>query len=120
MLLCLAITLPNAAYKEKAISMCWSAPAAKAPACGQVVEIVVVMSGLSLWACRKRLLFFSGLLLALCTIKYTLAAVVPLAIIVGREWKVLWGFVVGCSILTAISFILQGFDCAPDGDRIGN
>jgi hypothetical protein len=74
------------------------------------VEIVLVMCGLSLWAYRKGLLFISGLLLALCTIKYTLIAVVPLAIIVRREWKLLWGFMVGCSILTAISFVLQGFD----------
>lgn len=76
---------------------------------GQDVTLTLLFATLSLHAFRRGRPFLSGLLLAICAIKFHIFVLIPLAVILCRQWRVLYGALTGGAFLTAISFAV-----APD------
>lgn len=76
---------------------------------GQDVAFVLALAGLSLIFARRGQDVKSGLLLALCAIKFHLFLFVPIAVVARKRWGILAGAAAGLAALTVLSFAAQGF-----------
>ena len=85
---------------------------------GQDVAFVVALAAVSLLLARRGEDVTSGLILSLCTIKFHLFLLVPVAILARRRWGVLAGAACGVAGLAAISFLAQGWAWPIDYWRI--
>ncbi len=72
--------------------------------------VVTFAIGCAVWeAYRRRLDTLTGLLLALTLIKFHLFLLIPLALIAGRRWRMLGGYISGTLALLAVSLGLSGW-----------
>jgi glycosyl transferase family 87 len=76
----------------------------------QDVALVVLLCTVSLLLARRGKPWAAGATLALCAIKPHLFLMAPAAVLVHRQWKVLWGALAGALVLAAISVHDAGFD----------
>jgi len=83
-------------------------PLVEAFANGQDVAFVVALAAASLIFARRGKDVKSGLILALCAIKFHLFLLVPAAVLVRRRWGILAGAACGIGGLAAVSFLVQG------------
>jgi hypothetical protein len=97
-------------YRDLALFCAVSVPLLTNFANGQDAGIVTVMAGFSVLAARRGRDFLAGLLLALCSIKFHLFVLVPLAVILRRRWGILKGGAAGGAVLFAISAVSGGID----------
>jgi hypothetical protein len=77
---------------------------------GQDVLLLTVMLGAAVWLEERGRGFVAGLLLALCTIKLHFLILIPLALLLGRRWKVIGGGVAGMAGLVSIGAFSEGWD----------
>lgn len=77
---------------------------------GQDVTLVLLLAAGSILAIRGGHGFLGGLLLSLCAIKGHLFVLTPLVFLIHRRWTVLAGGAAGGVVLTAISFLTDGWD----------
>jgi hypothetical protein len=113
MLACLAafaVIFPGSPRWMTAIAVCWSVAALNALLEGQDTELMLLLFGASILAYRRKLPCLSGLLLAFCTAKPHLILLVPLVLLIRKEWRGLLGFVATCAVLLATSYLVQGPD----------
>jgi len=76
---------------------------------GQDVGLTVALAGFSFYLAPRRP-FLAGLLLSLCTIKFHLFLLVPVAVLLHRQWRYLAGALTGCASLFLLSTIAAGWD----------
>jgi hypothetical protein len=77
---------------------------------GQDVLLLMAMLGFAVWLEERGWSFAAGLLLALCTIKLHFLVLIPLALLLGRRWKVIGGGVAGMAGLVSIGALSEGWD----------
>lgn len=77
---------------------------------GQDIGIVMAIAYLSVTAARRGLDFTAGLILSLCAIKLHFFALVPLAALTNRRYRIVCGGAVGGSMLLALSLAGNGWD----------
>ncbi len=75
---------------------------------GQDVGLAVAIAAFSLVLTAQPSQFTAGLLLSLCTIKFHLFLLLPLAVLQHRKWRYLAGAVTGFTTLFALSTAVQG------------
>lgn len=76
---------------------------------GQDAGLTVALAGFSFYLVPRRP-FLAGLLLSLCTIKFHLFLLVPLAVVLHRQWRYLVGAASGCAGLFLMSVWAAGWD----------
>lgn len=86
-----------------------SLPAVMALLNGQDITLVVLLTGAAILLMRKDRDVAAGILLSLCSIKFHLLLLLPLALGVRGKWRVLGGGALGGVVLAAISFLVAGW-----------
>jgi hypothetical protein len=75
---------------------------------GQDTGWMTFLAATSLYLFQAGQLWRAGLVLSLCFFKWHLIALLPFAMILGRQWRLLQGFCAGASILMAADLYLDG------------
>jgi hypothetical protein len=86
-----------------------SLPAVMALLNGQDITLVVLLTGAAILMMRKDRDVLAGVLFSLCSIKFHLLLLLPLALGVRGKWRVLGGGALGGAVLAAISFLVAGW-----------
>lgn len=86
-----------------------SLPAVMALLNGQDITLVVFLTGAALLAMRKDRDVVAGVLFSLCSIKFHLFLLLPVALVVRGKWRVLGGGALGGAVLTGVSFLAAGW-----------
>jgi hypothetical protein len=76
---------------------------------GQDAGLVTACAGFSVLLIRRNRSFLAGLVLALCSIKFHLFLLLPVALIVHKQWRVLWGGLAGGAVLAMLSVLTNGW-----------
>jgi hypothetical protein len=76
---------------------------------GQDVGLCAALVGFAFLVLRRGHDFAAGLLLSLCSIKFHLFILVPVAVIIHKRWKLLQGGFAGGACLWALSIAAAGF-----------
>jgi hypothetical protein len=91
-----------------ALACCWSLPVSAVFANGQDVAFLLLWLALAArWHDRRPV--WAGMALALCAAKFQLFLLIPLWLLAQRRWRMLSGLAAGGGILTAISFLFEGW-----------
>lgn len=77
---------------------------------GQDLTLVLLLAGSFVLLARRGHDFLAGLVLSLCAIKFHLFVLAPIAVLIYRRWKILYGGLCGIAALTALSFFAAGGD----------
>jgi hypothetical protein len=77
---------------------------------GQDVGLALAAAGLAVISLRRGKPFSAGLWFSLCAIKFHLFALIPLVLILRKQWRVLAGGATGGAAFTALSFLAAGWD----------
>jgi len=77
---------------------------------GQDVPLVLAAAAGGIHFMRKGRDGLAGLIFSLCAIKFHLFALLPIVLLIHRRWSVLRGGLAGGLVLTAISFLSDGWD----------
>ncbi len=94
-----------------AVVCCWSWPLLLSLPMGQDLALVLLFLGAALWAIYARKNWWmAGLLFSLCLIKFNLFLLFPLLIVGKRKWRLAAGAFAGAACLTAISFVVAGWE----------
>lgn len=91
-------------------AMAWSLPLAANLTAGQDVAFLLLWLALAEVLFRKQRPFLAGMILSLCAAKFHLFLLLPVFILVRREWRLGLGLASGGAILGAISGVLAGWD----------
>ena len=81
---------------------------------GQDVALMLLFLGLCVWCLERRMPLNAGLVLSMCAIKPHLVFVVPLVLVVRREWRAVAGLALGGSVLMGLSFVMGGVRWVPE------
>ena len=77
---------------------------------GQTSPFGFFAFSLTLFLQHRGLPMLSGLALSLCSYKPPLLILILPMLVVGRQWRILCGFVVGCAMLVLVSIAIVGLD----------
>src|SRR5262249_55475084 len=92
--------------------VCWYAsiffPAFYAFYNRQDVPLLLLVSAAAYFLLARRRHSAAGLVLALCTIKFHLLLLIPLALVGGKNWRALRAFVIGAAALVLVSVLIVG------------
>ena len=86
----------------------FSIPAMATLGNGQDTLFLLAVLGASTLLERRNRHFAAGLVLSLCAVKFHLFVLVPVALLLRRQWKTIHGGLCGTAILTAIGMIGTG------------
>jgi hypothetical protein len=75
---------------------------------GQDSGLVAAICGFAVLLMRRNRDFAAGALLSLCSIKFHLLFLVPIAVLIHRRWTLLKGALTGAAVLLALSFAADG------------
>jgi hypothetical protein len=100
-------TRPHAERAPAAMALCWSVPAVSAITIGQDAPLVLLLVGMGQILIRSSPVV-AGVLFALGSIKWHLIFLVPVVLLVRKEWRVLSGFLTASIVLLLICFVIQG------------
>lgn len=92
-----------------AMLCCWFAAIPYSFVNGQDVPFLLLYLAGSTYLLRKERPFAAGLVLSLCLAKFHLILFLPIAMLVARRWKELYGFVTGGLAMLAFSFVVAGW-----------
>jgi len=85
-----------------------SIPVVDALCDGQDTPLLLLFLGAAMLLARRKRDFLAGLLLSLCAIKFHLFALLPVALLLHRRWRMLAGGAIGIALLTALGAIMNG------------
>lgn len=95
-------------FPELVVLMAFSPVLLVTVANGQDAGMAVALAGLSFWWARERPVV-AGLLVSLCSIKFHLFLLVPVAVVVKRQWRYLAGAAAGLAVLVGVSTVAAGW-----------
>lgn len=87
---------------------CLSVPLLSCLINGQDVTFLLLFCSVSLVLTRKRCDFMAGLVLSLCAIKVHLFILIPIAILLHKRYRIIWGGLAGCAVLSFIGLTAGG------------
>jgi len=76
---------------------------------GQDASFMMAILGGSILLTRKNKDFAAGLILSLCTYKFHLFLLIPVLLVMKKQWRILGGGVCGAIALTALGMVVNGF-----------
>lgn len=91
----------------------FSIPVAAVLPQGQDTPFLLVFTGTALLLHRAGRPFLAGMMLALCAIKFHLFLLVPLLLVMKREWRTLAGGAAGGGVLLLLTLLLAGPSSLP-------
>lgn len=99
---------PLASWQSRALAVCWSIPAADAFSQGQDGPVLLIVLSLTLRLWRNNYPLLAGVMISLCASKYHLLVLIPILIVRQKQWRFLFGGVLGGLGLIGISTLVQG------------
>ena len=91
-----------------AAALCWSLPFVGALEQGQDTPFVLLIGTVSVRFASQRRDLLAGIIMALATIKPHFLLLVLCAFLMLKRWRFLTGFLLGGTILAAVSFVAEG------------
>jgi alpha-1,2-mannosyltransferase len=103
-----ACLFPYGSARVRWIALCWFVPAGDAFVMGQDSPFVILWVALALRLRMTGAFFVSGLLFSLSAEKWHLLMLLPVALVLLRDWRTLAGLISGWVVLVGSGFLIQG------------
>ena len=104
---------PFARPAELAMACCWSFPLLYNVLIGQDLPFLLLIAAGALRLFQQKRSFRAGLVFSLCLIKFNLFLLVPLVVLIKREWRMAAGLACGGGALLGACFAIAGSGWPP-------